>query len=279
MPKITFQNSDHSYFDNQQIEYKSVSKIFKSLEPEFDAQAIAERKILKDLFPKDYAKYKRMYGWESPLVQEYLKKLIDPLELEEKVLVLTDSWQKYADIRKNLGTSLHKQEELKDIANGFKWNKFDGRRYQVVNPPKTHDNESLHDDLSQLEPGYYPELLIFCESHKIAGQADGVFIDFDKSVVIRDLKTDEVIQAVPDFYHPKKGYEKYRSPINHLNRCNMNMYSIKMSFYGWMLEQFGLKVKGMYIDNLKMDTDNIPMNVLKFTIPYRPTDVYSILNP
>ena len=280
MAKIIFRDSDHRYFHNDGTEYQSVSSVFKAFKEPFDADKIALKKFLIDSLPKEYIQAKKKFGWESPEVITYLSQFLSQEQIDEGVKLLKDSWADKGDASRTRGTEIHKKIELEDIKSGYIWSRLDGRYYKVISPRMDNDNESLADDLYELEDGYYPELLLFNDEHKIAGQSDGVFLrstSKGREAFIKDAKTDAEISIVPSFKHPRNGYKKLLGPLSHLNECNLNEYSIKMSFYGYMLEQFGFTVKKLLIENVKyLDNQDI-INTIYKEIPYRSTEVHAIL--
>lgn len=280
MPKIIFNDAVHSYSDLNGTPYKSVSSIFKNFKVGFDSEFIATRKILVGRYKSEYNSLRKLHEWDSPIIVEELKKLIDPEILEKEVSELIQSWEGKGQAARERGTKIHLTVEHASIDRGYAYSIFDGGITDVISPAKTYDNETIKDNLYELEDGFYPELLIYNEKHKIAGQSDGVYIKTigDKRIVnISDYKTDAAIAHIPDFWHPKKGYEKLLGPVNHLSACNINEYSLKMSMYGWMLEQFGFKVNRLAIQKVEyIDSESI-IGMKFIEIPYRNTEVKEML--
>lgn len=278
-PKIMFKNSDHSYISREGERYTSVSTAFKQYKVPFDGPAISKKKILIDAFPKEYKALKKKFGFESPEVLNGLEALMPKDKLESMTNALMAKWAAKGERSRNIGTDMHKEIELYDLASGYKYSRMDGRKYPVINPEKQYDNQSLADDLFTLEDGYYPELLIFNEENKIAGQADGVFIktvDGARYADVKDTKTDASINFMPDFRHPRSGYRKLLYDLNHLTECNINEYSVKMSMYMWMLSEFGFIPGKMLIENVKYDETEKLVNVKYYKVPYRKDEVLSM---
>lgn len=280
MAKVIFRDLDHRYFGVNGTEYQSVSSVFKAHKEYFDADKIALKKFLIDSLPKEYIQAKKKFKWDSPEIITYMKQFISEEEIIAGVGALKAAWEVKGNISRVRGTEIHKTVELADIKSGYIWSRLDGRYYKVISPRMDNDNESLADNLYDLEDGYYPELLLFNDEHMIAGQSDGVFLRTGtegREAYIKDLKTDAEISIVPSFKHPRTGYKKLLNPVHHLNECNLNEYSIKMSFYGYMLEQFGFKVKRLAIENVKFLDNQDIINIIYKDVPYRLDEVKAIL--
>lgn len=278
--KIIFNDSRHSYTDLQGNPYISVSSFFKKFKEPFEAKKIATRSVLKELFPKEYKDLSKKLKWDSDELLEELKKLIDSTELDQKVNTLTKSWSKKGDDSRERGTRVHKKLETNLLSKGYTYGIFDGSYYDIVNPKKEYDNESLCDNLFDLPDGYYPELLIFNTRLKLAGQSDGVYIktlNDERIAYINDYKTDQSINFKPDFFNPKSGYKKFLGEIRNYNDCNMNEYSFKMSTYGYMLEEFGFKVKAMAIQKVEVSENEDIVNLITIPVTYRKQEITSLV--
>lgn len=280
MSKIIFNDKLHTYSTIDGVPYKSVSSVFKNFKEAFDAEAIAKKKVLIDLFPKEYKTAKSKYGWESIEVINELERLIDKKELSERVKALKKEWADKGERSRNRGTDIHKELENREIDNGYTYSVFNGKLFKVYQNESEYDNQSIKDNLFELEDAYYPELLIFNDEHRVAGQSDGVFIHTvgdTRYVDIKDFKTDATLNILPDFKHPKNGYKKFFPPIDHINDCNLNEYSLKMSMYGYMLEEFGFKVRSLLIQKVELSDKFEILNLKPVKIPYRKEDVKNML--
>ena len=128
------------------------------------------------------------------------------------------------------GTLFHNEREQELIDNEFVFNQQslakkccefkDGYKYSI--PITNIENNTV-----------YPELMIYNLEHRICGQSDKVIVQ-DNKIHVYDYKTDKSI----DF----KGYsDKWTAPlhllppVDHLESCNGNMYTLKMSLYMYML--------------------------------------------
>jgi len=238
----------------------------------FDSYNIAKKSVLTKLFAKEYTQLKTMYKYNDPRVLEALSKLISEEELYPKIKELTDAWEATGNKARTFGTAIHKVKELSDIAKGYTWNHLDGLYYNIINPPKSFDNQSLVDNLYDLEDGCYPELLLFDDETKTAGQSDKVYISTVRSkriIHISDYKTDAKILYKPEFYEPGVGYKSFLNDLSHLRACNFNEYSVKMSIYARILEKAGYTVGKIEIEQLQTDENKEIVATKKFKVPYR----------
>lgn len=146
--------------------------------------------------------------------------------------------------------------------------------------------------INQLENNtVYPELMIYDLEYMICGQSDKVIV-VDGKINIWDYKTDQEITF--------KGYSnkwmKARTllpPVSHIEECNGNIYSIKMSLYMYMLWKANngrFKPGEIIIEHYTLErdgeNDNIPIledgrpKILKtelIKLPYRKKEVMAML--
>ena len=104
-----------------------------------------------------------------------------------------------------------------------------------------------HIDLKELEAGItYPELRLYLDKHKIAGHADLVRVLPNGYVDVEDYKTN----AKP---LSKKGFngKKLKAPLDFLDDCDYIHYSLQLNIYGYILEQWGYKVRYLKIRHMR----------------------------
>jgi ATP-dependent exoDNAse (exonuclease V) beta subunit len=198
-------------------------------------------------------------------------------------------WEKKRDKASEIGTLLHsiKEQEvinkvdpvfynkicskvLPNMANGFKWSV----------PINQLQNDTV-----------YPELMIYDEEHMICGQADKIIVTNNR-INVWDYKTDYEIKFKGWSSEWSKA-KRYLPPLQHLEECSGNTYSIKMSLYMYMLWKAnnGRFLPGDLIIehvHLKRDpsNDNIPvledgqpviLHIEQIKLPYRKKEVEAIL--
>ena len=99
--------------------------------------------------------------------------------------------------------------------------------------------------------------------YMICGQSDKVIVK-DNTIHVWDYKTDTEIKF-KGWSSQWKSATKLLKPLQHLEECNGNIYSIKMSMYMyllWKANKGKLKVGDIVIEHVHLvrdpDNDNIP---------------------
>ena len=208
---VTLNEATHIYTDSTNNRYDSVTTILSNYKEKFDPY-----KITKD---------------GLSLIANYV---IKHGETEEYWL---EQWDMKRDKACEKGTAFHKIKE--DVHN---------KLHQVERPKlfPVQDFQSIVDrnpgvDYSKLPNGSYRELTLFNRRYMIAGQADNVIID-DGYVDIDDDKTNGKFET-HSFKPPRGTYRMMKVPLQRMMDCHLYHYTVQLSTYGWMLEQFGLKVR------------------------------------
>lgn len=179
-----------------------------------------------------------------------------------------EKWERKKNLSAEAGTLLHsiKENELLESLNPLFYDKscktqscefIEGSKYSIpIN--KLEDNT------------VYPELMIYDFDHMICGQSDKVIVT-NKKINIWDYKTDAEIKFKA-FENQWVKAKKLLPPLSHLDECNANIYSLKMSMYMyflWKANKGFLKPGEIIIEHITLErdpeNDNIP--VLKNGIP------------
>lgn len=137
-------------------------------------------------------------------------------------------------------------------------------------------------DLLSLPQGIHPELIIYNLRYGVVGTADIVEIYEDKTFDLRDHKSNKKLEFQGFMKYDPKYKErkevKMLSPLQHLGDCNGNHYSIQLSLYAYMLEQFGYKCKSLTIHHVIFDENDEPCNVIDYPVSYLKNEVVNLLN-
>ena len=263
---IVFNAADHSYksVEADDIKWISVTSLVSNFKKPFDAKAVAAR-VTK-------SKRSKWYG-------------IAP----EKILEI---WDSEANRATTLGTYYHNHREA-DLCS-FASIERDGVTVPVITPVEEIDG--LKQAPSQrLDPGVYPEHMVFLKSAGICGQSDLVEV-VNGCVNITDYKTNKEIKT--ESFKDWEGIsEKLMSPVNNLDDCNFNHYSLQLSIYMYIILKHNPKLQPgkMYIHHVlfdiegvdefgypitKYDHNNDPVvkEVIPMEIPYLKDEVISIIN-
>lgn len=256
---IKFYDDSHTYVNDETGElYISVSGIAKLLEPKVDWN-----KKLKD----NVANLKKYQGI-----------IITPEELKAK-------WDEKRIKGSGAGTIYHtiREQELLGLEQP---NFYD---VNCTLKPCSFSGEVKCSLPQQLQSNtVYPEAIIYSDKYKVAGQSDKVIVT-DNTIHVEDYKTDKSIERVG--YNRKfLGPEKLLAPVSHLDKCNYNIYSIKMSMYMYLLWENNKNFKPgkLILEHVQFlrDEEEIPvlvdgkpvvLKIERIEVPYLRREVRDIL--
>jgi hypothetical protein len=256
---ITFHPEKHEYFNDKNEKYISVSGLAHLLEEPVDWTEKAKNKS------KNLKKEGIIKSYKELLAQ----------------------WDKKRNLGSTAGTIIHDIRE-RELLNTQEPTFYNSKCKLIPCSFINGVKKSL--STKKLENNtVYPELIIYNHDYKICGQSDKVIVT-NKTLHVHDYKTDEEIK--------RKGFstkwtppETLLPPVNHLQNCNFNLYSIKMSMYMYLLwvDNKHLKIGDLILDHLQLerDDDGIPVlydgkpKIIKTTqikVPYLRKEVKDILN-
>jgi ATP-dependent exoDNAse (exonuclease V) beta subunit len=147
----------------------------------------------------------------------------------------------------------------------------------------------------KLEPGVYPEHMVYLKSLGICGQSDLVEV-INGRVNIVDYKTNKEIKT--ESYKDWEGIsEKLLSPVSNLDDCNFNHYALQLSIYMYMILKHNPKLQPgkMFIHHVLFETegsdrygypltkydhndDPVVKDIIQMEIPYLKDEVISIMH-
>lgn len=261
MPKVKFIESTHQYLTEDDQELISVSAFTDRFKPKVNWKAVAQKVAAK----------KTREG-EPTTTEEVLAK-----------------WERKRDLSAKIGTTFHELRELEllaEVSPQFygvscgtrKCDHSDGYKWSV--PINQLDNNVV-----------YPELMIYDFDYMICGQSDKVIVA-NKKINIWDYKTDQEIKFKA-FSSKWVEPAKLLGPLSHLDDCNANIYSIKMSLYMyllWKANRGKLKTGDIIIEHVHLlrdpDNDNLPVlengapvvqKIEQIKLPYRKKEVEDML--
>jgi hypothetical protein len=209
---IIFNPENHSYqsVDDNNIEWISVTKLVSYFKNPFDADAVA-KKVSKN-------KKSKWYGVEPKLIKEI--------------------WNNESKRATDLGTFYHNQREA-DLCS-FASIERDGVTVPVFKPLESDKGTKIAPS-QKLEPGVYPEHMVYLRSKGICGQSDLVEVVNGKVNII-DYKTNKEIKT-KSYVNWEGISEKMSAPINNLDDCNFNHYALQLSIYMYIILKHNPKLK------------------------------------
>jgi ATP-dependent exoDNAse (exonuclease V) beta subunit len=264
---IVFNAEEHSYksIDGAEgINWTSVTTLISSLKKPFDAKAVAAR-VSKN-------KRSKWFGIEAKTIEQI--------------------WQNESDRAIGLGTFYHNQRES-DLCSLASIER-EGVTVPVISPSGEH-NGIRYAPLQKLDPGVYPEHMVYLKSTGICGQSDLVEVVNGKVNII-DYKTNKEIKTEA-FTNWEGISEKMLDPISHLDDCNFNHYALQLSIYMYIILKHNPKLKpgrifihhiafeqegedqyGYPVAAKDIDGNPIVKTVLPIAVPYLVDEVISILH-
>jgi ATP-dependent exoDNAse (exonuclease V) beta subunit len=138
----------------------------------------------------------------------------------------------------------------------------------IVDGKRTEDNDSLYDSFSyNIQPlgdtrRIHAERIVYSHEHKIAGMSDVIIDHPYNQFSIVDFKTNK------NFRYNSKYGEYLLAPVEHLQACEFNNYTLQLSLYAYMYSQLtGYTVKSLAINYLDQETQrwqNVPVHYMKY---------------
>jgi hypothetical protein len=264
---IRFNAKDHSYISidaSEKINWISVTTLISHFKKSFDAKTVA-LKVTKN-------KKSKWFG-------------LDPKTIEE-------IWNNESDRATTLGTYYHNQREY-DLCSLASIER-EGITIPVFNPSGETDGIRVA-PLQKLDPGIYPEHMVYLKSKGLCGQSDLVEV-VNGRVNIIDYKTNKEIKK-ESFKNWEGISEKLKDPIKHLDDCNYNHYALQLSFYMYIIlkhnskllpgkifihhvvfEEEGRDEFDYPITKYNHNNDPVVKEVIQIPMPYLYDEVISILN-
>jgi ATP-dependent exoDNAse (exonuclease V) beta subunit len=146
-------------------------------------------------------------------------------------------WKKLNDYANEVGTDTH--QWIEDYFNKI-WKPLPTNADVIHRINKF--NKIYAKQLFKLEPLKF-EVRVFSPKWKIAGMIDSLFV-YRGKIYILDWKTNK---DFTDDNHQKGTYEKLLAPFQDYHKNHLNEYSIQLSMYALILEEWGFQVGGAYI--------------------------------
>jgi ATP-dependent exoDNAse (exonuclease V) beta subunit len=200
--KLIFEPQTHTYKTNQNEEYVSVTKLLSRYKQPFDAPSAALK-----------ASRNKKSKWYGMQPQD-----------------IVDVWNGESQRSIRLGNWYHDQRE-RDLLE-CKTISYMENTLTVHKCLYDEDGMKVATD-QRISEGVYPEFFLYLPSAKIAGQSDRVTVANGR-VDILDYKTNKEIKT-----QSYKNYEgisqKMLYPLNHLDDCNLNHYTVQLSIYMYII--------------------------------------------
>ena len=252
---VTFNEEAHRYTSTSGEVYTSVTSLIKKYTPPFDADYWSAYKALKAVLSEtgEWDSYKKKAGgWENVVVfaRSIDKDFPYRRQVIEKKREILAEWESSKELALSKGTEYHKMKEQHV------------KEKIVYSPDMTELKVLSGIDLLAAQDfsnnGLYPELMIYNDEWKIAGQVDWV-MKVGKTVHIKDYKTSKEIS--------KTAFQSQTllAPLSSVPNANFYVYSLQISLYALMLEQTGYNIGNLAIEHVNKETfDTIAMYPVEY---------------
>jgi len=264
---IVFNAADHSYkslSSEENISWTSVTSVVSAFKKPFDAKKTAE-KVTK-------SKKSKWFGIDPVLIQQI--------------------WTNEADRSTTLGTWYHNQRE-DDICSLASLER-EGVTIPVFKPSGENDGIRIAPN-QKLEPGVYPEHMVYLKSAGLCGQSDLVEVVNGK-VNITDYKTNKKIDM--ESYVNWEGMpDKMLPPVDNLDDCHFYHYALQLSIYMYIILKHNPKLKpgrisihhivfeveaednwGYPVTKKDENGDPVVKEVIQIPVPYLVDEVQAIIH-
>ena len=264
---IIFTEKDHSYKSSNQdntIDWISVTTLTSYFKEPFDAKKVAQ-KVAK-------RKNSKWFGMKPKEIQNI--------------------WKKESERAMTLGTFYHNQREA-DLCSLASIER-EGLTVPVFAPIIKSEGVKISPN-QKLDPGVYPEHMVYLKSAGICGQSDLVEVVNGK-VSIVDYKTNKEIK-MQSWVDWEGISQKMKFPVSHLDDCNFNHYALQLSIYMYIILKHNPKLRpgSMYIYHIQFEEegkddygypitkytkegDPIVKDVLQIPVPYLKDEVISLIH-
>jgi ATP-dependent exoDNAse (exonuclease V) beta subunit len=173
--------------------------------------------------------------FHKPFEQDYWsQKKADEAGVPQEWIL--NEWKKINDYANEVGTDTH--QWIEDYFNKI-WNPLPSN-LDVINRINKF-NVICAKHLHKLEPLKF-EVRVFSKKWKIAGMIDSLFI-YRGKIFILDWKTNKNFTTNDNL----KYKEKLLTPFEDYYKSHLSEYSIQLSFYALILEEWGFDVGGAYL--------------------------------
>jgi len=225
---IIFNAEEHSYKSidtDENIKWISVTTLISKFKKPFDAVKVAKKVSKK--------KNSKWFGMTPAKIQEI--------------------WNNESLRAMSLGTFYHNQREA-DICSLSSMER-EGFNIPVFVPQESKDGVKTAPH-QKLDPGVYPEHMVYLKSAGICGQADLVEV-LDGRVNIIDYKTNKEIKT-ESFRNWEGKSERLDTPLTHMDDCNFSHYSLQLSIYMYIIIKHNPKLKpgNIHIHHVRFEEES-----------------------
>lgn len=272
---IAFEEEAHIYYDVTQPEKKfvSVTTLIHSFTQPFDKEFWSSYKSLEKLLSKEAWAIEKKSLLASKKFDKTLLELHDISEndFNREQQAILDAWDEENRKSCERGTRIHA-----DLENSF-YNKkkdIDISKFEIGGKFTCEKGRTELD----MEYGIYPEYLIHRVSPDgklcLAGQID-LLVKKGNKFTICDWKTNKKLETKSFFNQKTRSSVKMKFPLNNLEDCNYQHYTLQLSTYAWMIQQLNPEYE---IEDLILVHFDHSDNMTVYHLPYLKDEVVKMLS-
>jgi hypothetical protein len=265
--KYTYTGNDPKYIGKPFVSTTTFIGWFKN---EFDGEYWATYKAVKDVYDSigTFSKIKKAAGgWEGVVdywrANSHKAPRANQITVEVRKQWYLNDWASKGRIANVKGSKIHKDLE-DDVHSAQQFVADNGKVYGVKKIDRFYEKGITVGDDS------YPECIIYNLDFSLSGMVDrversGIYLD------ITDYKTNIKVD--------KESFRDQTMKVLGIPDSKFNHYQIQMSIYGWMLEQYGYKVRTLTLEHLITESRESERVVdsKTYAMEYRPDWVEKML--
>ena len=202
-------------------------------------------------------------------------------------------WEKESTRATDLGTRYHNQRES-ELCNLTTIGRDGTNSVPVFSPIENEEGIRIAPN-QKLQPGVYPEHMVYLKSVGLCGQSD--YVEVIKDVVnIIDYKTNKEIKK--ESYKSWDGSsKKMLAPVSHLDDCNFWHYALQLSMYMYIIIKHNplfrpgkMTLQHVIFEEVNKDKHGYPISavdsfgepvvkeVINYDVPYLKHEVIALIN-
>lgn len=183
--QILFNSKDHSY-NGKKITYTSVSTLIGRYKKPFNREYWSMYKAYEKVLGKEeFKKIRKNLGYrmEDSTLFTTLSNMYPEIIISNEVDSILNSWEEEKNKSIKKGNDYHnfKEEQAKEL--GYVQNPYTGKEVPTIHSTIIEYKNNIEyrsptvSNLYDLEDGFHPELILWDDDSKLAGQSDLVFIE------------------------------------------------------------------------------------------------------
>ena len=241
---IRFKEDTHQYFDIDNVEYQSMSRVLRTIQNPFDREGIS----------------KRVAKGQGISQAEVLK-----------------GWDRKRDNAADYGNFIHDGME-----NYFNGNRVDDKRIKELgklfsSETKDYYRLSTEHILYDREFKIAGQTDLLLDRQKKPSSGDWIIDLMDyKTNLEKGIYFDSVVRKKGKINH----YKKFLlPPLDHLEECNYNIYALQLSGYARMLEKtYGAKIGKLFIIWIRYVQEKDMFDYTMIPVPYMKMEIDALFN-